>query len=351
MAWRGDHPSAGERLVAAETPIALTYGRATHAVMLATPADLEDFAVGFSLAEGIIARPHDIATLDIVALPDGIECRMDLGAARLDALTRRHRHMAGPSGCGLCGLDSLVAAMRPPPPVPMGRRFTPAMIRDAMQAMQRAQGLNDATRAVHAAAFWTPESGLVAVREDVGRHNALDKLCGALARAAIDGAAGMVLLSSRVSVEMVQKTAIAGVPVLAAISAPTSLAIRTADAAGITLAGIARSDGCEVFSHPDRIAVSSAASRPCAGATARPFHSTGDDGLAPAAPAPTAPAPTAPASAAPASAAPVPTAPAPTGPAPATAGTGRDGPGSAASAAAASTPSATVLARRARHHV
>ncbi|MFL5252386.1 MAG: formate dehydrogenase accessory sulfurtransferase FdhD [Rhodopila sp.] len=255
VAWRGDMPTTGARTVPTETPIALTYARATHAVMLATPADLEDFAIGFSLAEGIIRIPADILALDIVPLADGIECRMDLGGDRLDALTRRQRRMAGPSGCGLCGMDSIAAAIRPAPPVPQGRRFTPTHIRDAMQTMQAAQTLNAATRAVHAAAFWTPEHGLVAVREDVGRHNALDKLTGALARADIGVADGLLLLSSRVSVEMVQKAATAGAPVLVAISAPTSLAIRTAADAGITLIGIARPDGCEVFTCPDRIEI------------------------------------------------------------------------------------------------
>ncbi len=253
IAWRDGGASEGIRTVPTETPVALTYGRATHAVMLATPADLEDFAVGFSLAEGIIGAPADISALEIVALSDGIECRMDLAADRLDALTRRQRRMAGPSGCGLCGLDSLAAAVRPVPPVTASRSFTPAMIREAMQAMQDAQGLNAVTRAVHAAAFWTPERGLVALREDVGRHNALDKLTGALARAGVNAADGMVLLSSRVSLEMVQKTAIAGAPVLVAVSAPTSLAIRTAAAAESTLVGVARPDGCEVFTRPDRI--------------------------------------------------------------------------------------------------
>lgn len=253
IAWRDNIPTSGERTVATETPVALTYARTTHAVMLATPADLEDFAVGFSLAEGIVNTAADIVSLDIVPLPDGIECRMDLGGDRLDALTQRQRHMAGPSGCGLCGLDSIAAALRPVPRVAQGRHFTPADIHAAMQAMQAAQALNAETRAVHAAAFWTPAQGLIAVREDVGRHNALDKLTGALARAGVSAADGMILLSSRVSVEMVQKAAVAGTPVLAAISAPTSLAIRTAIAAGITLVGIARPDGCEVFTHPDRI--------------------------------------------------------------------------------------------------
>ncbi|HEY4041947.1 MAG TPA: formate dehydrogenase accessory sulfurtransferase FdhD, partial [Rhodopila sp.] len=217
------------------------------------PADLEDFAYGFSLSEGIIQEAADILALDIVEVPDGIECRMDLATDRLQALTRRQRRLAGPSGCGLCGLDSLAAAIRPAPRVVTGRTCTPATIQQAMRAMAAAQCMNAATHAVHAAAFWTQGSELVALREDVGRHNALDKLSGALLRAGAAAADGLLLLSSRVSVEMVQKTATLGAPVIVAISAPTSLAIEVADAAGITLICVARADGFEVFTHPDRI--------------------------------------------------------------------------------------------------
>jgi FdhD protein len=253
IAWRGDTAQDGVRVVPRETPVALTYNRSTHAVMLASPADLEDFAIGFSLSEGIIGKAADIHALEIVEVPQGIECRMDLADDRLDALTKRQRRLAGPSGCGLCGLDSLAAAIRPAPAVPAGRSFTPAMIQDAMRSMQPAQVLNATTRAVHAAGFWTEQQGLVALREDVGRHNALDKLSGALARSGIAAADGLVLLSSRVSVEMVQKAATLGAPVIVAISAPTSLAIEVADGAGITLIGVARSDGFEVFTHLNRI--------------------------------------------------------------------------------------------------
>ncbi len=251
--WRGDSVRDGSRLVPAEIPVALTYNRSTHAVMLATPADLQDFALGFSLSEGIATCASDVLALDIVEVPNGIECRMDLASGRLDTLTKRQRRLAGPSGCGLCGLDSLAAAIRPSPPVPPGRVFVPAAIQDAMRAMQAGQTINAATHAVHAAAFWTPERGLVALREDVGRHNALDKLSGALARAAVPVADGLVLLSSRVSVEMVQKAATMGVPIVVAISAPTSLAIDVANAAGLTLIGVARADGFEIFTNPNRI--------------------------------------------------------------------------------------------------
>lgn len=253
LAWRGNARYHGVRAVPRETPIALTYNRSTHAVMLASPTDLEDFAIGFSRSEGIIERASDIVALDIVEGLDGIECRMDLAADRLNALTRRQRRLAGPSGCGLCGVDSLAAAIRPAPAVPEGRAFTPAMIQDAMRSMPAAQVLNVATHAVHAAAFWTPERGLVALREDVGRHNALDKLAGALARSGESAGDGLILLSSRVSVEMVQKAAALGAPVVVAISAPTSLAIKVATGAGVTLVGVARADGFEVFTHVNRI--------------------------------------------------------------------------------------------------
>ncbi|MDR3530846.1 MAG: formate dehydrogenase accessory sulfurtransferase FdhD [Rhodopila sp.] len=253
VAWRGDTASHGVRVVPRETPVALTYNRTTHAVMLASPADLEDFAIGFSLSEGIIRHAGDIHALEVVEVPDGIECRMDLAPDRLDALTRRQRRLAGPSGCGLCGLDSLAAAIRPAPPVSAGRTFTSTMVQDAMQAMPAAQTMNAATRAVHAAAFWTAEQGLIALREDVGRHNALDKLSGALVRLGVAAANGLLLLSSRVSVEMVQKAATLGAPVIVAISAPTSLAIDVATAANMTLIGVARPDGFEVFTYPDRI--------------------------------------------------------------------------------------------------
>jgi FdhD protein len=253
--WRlgGGDALATTRKVAEERPVALTYNRATHAVMLATPADLEDFAIGFSLAEGIIRTPSEIEALDVVPLPTGIELRMDLAEQRLHALTQRQRRIAGPSGCGLCGMDSLAEAIRPVPTVAAGLTLSPAAIAAALDTLWPAQVLNRATRAVHAAGFWTPTEGLVALREDIGRHNALDKLAGALARQAVPAADGVLLLSSRVSVEMAQKAAILGAPIIVAVSAPTALAIRVAEDAGITLIGIARQDGFEVFSHPNRI--------------------------------------------------------------------------------------------------
>ena len=232
--------------------MALTYNRTTHAVMMATPQDLEDFATGFSRAEGIID-----------------ECRPDRGAGG-GARAARHRTAdvdrapthdgAGaaaaarcrPDGCGLCGMDSLADAMRPPPVWPQGPCWTAAQVGAGVASLQPAQALNHQTRAVHAAGFW--RGSLLAVREDVGRHNALDKLTGALLRTGEDPASGILLLTSRVSVELIQKAAAAGIGMLAAVSVPTALAIRVAEAAGITLVAVARSDGFEVFTHPQRLA-------------------------------------------------------------------------------------------------
>jgi FdhD protein len=241
------------RSVPAEMPVAFVYDGSTHAVMMASPSDLEDFAVGFSLTEGIVSRPEEIAGLEVIEQDKGLELRMWLSSARGRNLAERRRSMAGPTGCGLCGVESLDAA------VPACSRVTAALavtaedIAAALAALPAAQLLNQQTRAVHGAGFWTAERGLMALAEDVGRHNALDKLIGRLRRSNADPGSGLVLLTSRVSVEMVQKAAVAGAPVLVAISAPTALALQTAEQAGITLIAVARADGFEVFTHPHRI--------------------------------------------------------------------------------------------------
>ena len=251
--WRQHSTTAGERVIPEETAVAFTYDGGSYAVMMATPQNLEDFALGFSLTEGVIASPGDLRQLDIIDHDAGVELRMWLAEPRAAALSERRRYLAGPTGCGLCGIDSLDQAMRAPARVRDGGTVTPAEIMRALEALPPRQELNRQTRAVHAAAFWRPGAGLVAVREDVGRHNALDKLAGALARANVSGRDGIILLTSRVSVEMVQKTAAIGAPLLVAVSAPTTLALRTAEAAGITLVAIARSDGFEIFTHPHRV--------------------------------------------------------------------------------------------------
>lgn len=251
--WREGGLTDGVRAVPEETAVALTYNGSTYAVMMATPRDLEDFAIGFSLAEGVVRKTTDIETLEVLTLDGGAECRMWLRDTDAERLRDRRRQIAGPTGCGLCGVESIGEALRPVAHVDANATLTPQQIMTAMAAMPPLQTLNTETRAVHAAAFWTASRGIVHLREDVGRHNALDKLAGALAREGIRAAGGAVLLTSRVSVEMVQKTAAMGAGVLVSVSAPTALAVRMADAAGITLAAIVRADGFELFTHPGRI--------------------------------------------------------------------------------------------------
>jgi FdhD protein len=261
--WRESGLSLGSRSIPEETAVALTYNGGTHAVMMATPQDLEDFAVGFSLSEGVISSAADIESLDIVPLDDGVELRMWLRKPKADRLQERRRHIAGPTACGLCGIESIAEAMLPAAVIGHGQQFSPEQIMAAMQNVPSHQKLNIETRAVHAAAFWDCTGGIVALREDVGRHNALDKLAGALARASIVASEGIILLTSRVSVEMVQKSAAIAAPVMVSVSAPTALAVRMADRAGITLAAIARADGFEVFTHPCRISSGTAANVAC----------------------------------------------------------------------------------------
>ncbi len=243
-------PGGGSRSLPAEVPVAMVFDAQTQAVMMATPADLEDFATGFALTEGFGA----IRDLEIVTHPAGIEARMWLGAEASAALNARRRTMLGPVGCGLCGIDSLTQALRPLPALPPGGPvLTAAEVIAAPAALRARQPLHDATLAVHAAGFLRPGEGLVLAREDVGRHNALDKLIGALIRQGIDPASGAVVLTSRVSLDMVQKTVIARCPVLIAVSAPTVAALDAARAAGLTVAASARGGAFDLFTHPDRI--------------------------------------------------------------------------------------------------
>lgn len=255
VAWRNGGPTQGTRLVPEETAIALSYGGTTHAVMMATPCDLEDFAFGFSLNEGVITNGSQITGINIVAVDGGLDIQIDLQPDVLAALKTRRRAMAGPVGCGLCGVESIADALRPVPGVfAKALHLSPDEVADAVQLLASNQPLHAMTHAVHAAGFYVPGIGMAAVREDVGRHNALDKLRGAMARAAMDGACGAVVITSRVSVEIVQKTAACGSSFILAVSAPTALAIRTAQAAGITLAALVRGKDFDVFTHPDRIA-------------------------------------------------------------------------------------------------
>ncbi|MGP8231346.1 MAG: formate dehydrogenase accessory sulfurtransferase FdhD [Methylovirgula sp.] len=253
LAQRGGVSFATTRVVPDEQAIAFTYNGSTHAVMMATPADLEDFAVGFALTEGLIEDRGEIESLESVPTPLGIELRVWLKGDRAEAYAKRRRSMAGPTGCGLCGIESLEAAMRPLPHVTAATKFSSQAIVAAMASLDPAQTLNAETHAVHGAGFWTEREGLVALREDVGRHNALDKLVGALVRAGRTAADGLLLMTSRVSIELIQKAARLNAPVLVAVSAPTAAAIRLADEAGMTLVAVARRQDFEVFTHPERL--------------------------------------------------------------------------------------------------
>jgi FdhD protein len=221
--------------------------------MMATPQDLQDFALGFSLTERIVSSIDEIERIEVIEEGLGIELRMRLAEPRGAVYDARRRYLAGPTGCGLCGIESLSEAMRQPQYVRGGAAVRPDDIMRAVAALAPAQSLYRETHAVHAAAFWSLQHGLVALREDVGRHNALDKLAGALARENIATNDGFVVFTSRVSVEMIQKAAAIGAPLVVAISAPTALAVRIANAAGITLVAVARHDGFEVFTHAQRI--------------------------------------------------------------------------------------------------
>ncbi|WP_092494853.1 formate dehydrogenase accessory sulfurtransferase FdhD [Faunimonas pinastri] len=251
--WRDGVSTPGERGIPEETATALTYNAASFAVMMATPRDLEDFALGFSLTEKVVGDAGEIEALDIVESEAGVELRMWVPLQTEQRLSARRRQLAGPTGCGLCGIDSLMEAVRAPPRVESTATFTSGDIAAGLDALASGQALHRETRAVHGAAFWRPGRGLVAIREDVGRHNALDKLVGALARSGEHAGEGLLVMTSRVSVELVQKAAVLGAPVMVAVSAPTALAVRTAEAAGITLVASARGGSFEVFTHPGRL--------------------------------------------------------------------------------------------------
>lgn len=243
----------GRREVPEEVAVALTCNGTTQAVMMASPADLTDFARGFLLTEGI-ADPAEVDSIEAIETPRGIDVQIWLTAGAAARLEARRRSRAGPVGCGLCGIESLEEATRSVTPVPPSAlRLTADQVASAMAALAPAQALHIATRAAHAAGFWVPGQGMVAVREDVGRHNALDKLAGALVAAGADVSAGAVLLTSRVSLDMVQKCARLGAPVLIAAAAPTGAALDLAMAAGITVVACARGERFEVFTHAGRI--------------------------------------------------------------------------------------------------
>ncbi len=254
LSVQADGQLAVRRNLPEEVPVAVVYDGTTQAVMMASPGDLDDFAYGFSLSEGFIDRLDQVEDFELVEHEAGIEARFWLTGDRAAALETRRRKMAGPVGCGLCGIDSLEEATRNLPQITGDTLvLTRKEVATATDELRGQQPLHDQTRAVHAAGFLVPGQGIVMAREDVGRHNALDKLIGALARAGIDPATGAFVLTSRVSVELVQKAAVAGCPMLIAVSAPTAHALRLADAAGLTVAAFARGGGFDIYSHPHRI--------------------------------------------------------------------------------------------------
>ena len=246
-------PVTEQDMLAEETPIALAYNGISHATMLASPTDLEDFAVGFSLTEGIVDAARDVRDIVLNVSEDGVVIDIEIATACMARLKTRRRALSGRTGCGLCGVETLPEVLRPVAPVTAETIMRLADLLAGMHAMRRAQALHGATGATHAAAWITAQGALHAVREDVGRHNALDKLIGALAREGTAAGAGAFLVSSRASFEMVQKTAAAGCPILAAISAPTGLAVRLAQSSGVTLAGFMRGDDATLYTHPQRL--------------------------------------------------------------------------------------------------
>ncbi|MCG6858614.1 MAG: formate dehydrogenase accessory sulfurtransferase FdhD [Salaquimonas sp.] len=254
LAHRAGSLSASSRVLAEEVPVAISFNGTSHAVLMATPSDLGDLARGFTLSEGIVSSLDEIEDIAVVEEKRGIDVQVRVVADVAEKLQQRRRSMAGPVGCGLCGIESIEAAMRDIPMASAQARFSSRNIAEAAEALAEAQKLNHRTHSVHGAGFYTSESGIVAIREDVGRHNALDKLVGAMAADRQDMGEGAIVLTSRLSVELVQKAAVAGCGILVAVSAPTALAVETANKANITLVAVVRGHEFEVFSHPQRIA-------------------------------------------------------------------------------------------------
>ncbi|EJL88311.1 formate dehydrogenase family accessory protein FdhD [Herbaspirillum sp. CF444] len=252
--WRDGQREVVADVVAEEVPIALEYNGISHAVMMATPADLEDFALGFSLTEGILADRSELYDCDIVPGAEGIQVQMNVATERFVALKEKRRNLTGRTGCGLCGAETLEQAVRHPAAVQADAlRFSADTLHAALEAMQAQQQLQQQTGATHAAAWLGRDGKIKLVREDVGRHNALDKLIGALAEDRQDFSAGAVIITSRASYEMVQKAATVGIGFIAAISAPTALAIRLAKETDVTLIGFVRRQGHVVYAGPHRL--------------------------------------------------------------------------------------------------
>lgn len=251
--WRDGRTETIVDHVAEEAAIAFSYNGVAHVVMLATPADLEDLATGFTLSEAVVARGEEIRSVEVARAEDALEVRIGIEAGRFSELLRRRRNLAARSGCGLCGAETVEQAIRQPLPVAGGVTITIAELHASLGELRSRQKLNARTGSVHAAAWVRPGRGIQIVREDVGRHNALDKVIGALVRARADFGSGYMLVTSRASYEMVQKAAIVGVTFMAAVSAPTALAVRLATQSGLTLVGFARERQHVVYAHGQRL--------------------------------------------------------------------------------------------------
>jgi FdhD protein len=239
--------------VALEMPVALVYSGVPHVVMLATPADLEDFATGFTLSEGLVGKASEIQSVEVERGPDAIDVRVGISGERFAQMLERRRYLTGRTGCGLCGAETVEQAIRPPTRVGKGPSLSIAELHEALVDIQTRQPINALTGSVHAAAWIVPGRGIDCVREDVGRHNALDKTIGALVRSGADFTTGCMLITSRASYEMVQKSATVGISFVVAVSAPTALAIRVAEQSGVTLVGFARREQHVVYTHPERL--------------------------------------------------------------------------------------------------
>lgn len=236
-----------QRDVITEIALSIEYNCSSYAVMMVSPADLEDYLYGFSLTEGIVTGRDDIIGLDIHDVEGGMVAAVEIRPPCFEKLENFRRQMAGRTGCGLCGADRLEHVIRPLSPLPAGKRFSAALIHDSMQKLRGHQPLNRATGAAHAAAFCDERGQVLAVREDVGRHNALDKIIGHLMRQGLDPSTGYVLVSSRCSFEMIQKSAAGGLPLIAAVSAPTALAVDLARKTGVTLLALVRDDNMSIY--------------------------------------------------------------------------------------------------------
>ena len=251
--WRGEYVEPVEDDIAEEVPVALEYNGASHAVMLATPADLEHFALGFSLTEGILKDASQLKAIEIIEAREGIRIMMEIDEDAFSSYVFSSRNMTGRTGCGLCGVETLDAAIRRPDPVSDNFRMGSKALHHALEAMPSHQLLQLMTGATHAAAWVSRDGEVLCVKEDVGRHNALDKLIGSLAKSGTDFSQGALLVTSRASYEMVQKAATVGIEFLAAVSAPTNLARDLAEGTGMTLIGFARRSGHTVYSNPHRL--------------------------------------------------------------------------------------------------